>query len=356
MIRIMSFKWVVTLIVLLASCRPAPAINLPAATPALPTPTYLDLLSPTATPLSIPTNGDFELNGDIAQRAAEGKPLVIRVSYHDISNEFAPFIRRGVVRAVEDFKANVDLIGPVGPNAAVQIGELEQLLEIGVDGLAISSVNSEELAPIINRYLEQGIPVVTFNSDNPVSNRLAFVGQNLEESGYQAAKILADAMEGQGRVMITTIDAKADWSILREAGAHRALAEYPTIEVMPTTHTGTEPLEIYMSIEEAMRQHQDINGILGLDCCSFPPAGEYVKRNQLIGPVKIVGFDELPLTLDLIESGVILASISQDPERQSYEAVRMLIQFINGDVDSLIDIDTGIAVIKADNVRDFVSK
>jgi hypothetical protein len=123
------------------------------------------LILPSPTPIPLPTEGKFRLSPTIAQRAAEGKPLVIRLSYHDISNEFAPFIRRGVVRSVEDFKANVELIGPVGPDANVQIAELERLLEVGVDGLAISPVNSEALAPIIDRYLEQGIPVVTFNTD-----------------------------------------------------------------------------------------------------------------------------------------------------------------------------------------------
>jgi simple sugar transport system substrate-binding protein len=312
--------------------------------------------SPTPTTIVIPSNGRFHLNPHIAQRAAEGKPLVIRVSYHDISNEFAPFIRRGVVRAVEDFRANVELIGPVSPDAEVQIAELEQLLEIGVDGLAISPVNSELLTPIINRYLAQGIPVVTFNTDNPDSGRLAFIGQNLEESGYRAAKLLADALEGNGHVLIVTMDPQAEWSILREAGARRAFAEYPGISITQTVHAGTEPLEIYTSIEKALQAHPETTGILSLDCCSGPPAGEYIKRNGQMGLVKIVAFDELPRTLELIGEGVILASISQNPERQSYEAVQMLSTFISGKVTNMGNVDTGIIIITANNVSDFASK
>lgn len=346
--------FVALLVMILSACGPAmgsEAVLMPVVTPR-PTP----LILPSPTPVLLPIDGNFQLSAAIAQRAAEGKPLVIRVSYHDISNEFAPFIRRGVVRAVEDFKANVELIGPVGPEAAVQIAELERLLEVGVDGLAISPVNSEALSPIINRYLEQGIPVVTFNSDNPASNRLAFAGQNLEESGYEAAKLLAEALDGRGKVLITTVDPNAQWSISREAGARRALAEYPGLELVQVVDTGTEPLEIYTSIEAAMQAEPGVSGMLSLDCCSAPPAGEYVKRNGLIGAVKVVGFDELPRTLELIEEGAIVASISQDPERQSYEAVRMLVEFINGDVASLTDIDTGIAVITATNANKFASK
>ena len=71
--------------------------------------------------------------------------------------------------------------------------------------------------------LEQGIPVVTYNTDNPDSNRLAFAGQDLEQSGYEAAKVLADLIGGEGDVIITTLDAAAQWSIDRETGAQARL-------------------------------------------------------------------------------------------------------------------------------------
>lgn len=340
--------------VILSAC--ATAVGPEAGSPPTVTPRPTQFVLPSPTPVRLPTDGAFQLSPDIALRAAEEKPLVIRVSYHDISNEFAPFIRRGVVRAVEDFKANVEMIGPVGPDAEVQIAELERLLEVGIDGLAISPVNSQALAPIINRYLERGIPVVTFNTDNPATERLAFVGQDLEKSGYEAAKLLAEAQAGRGQVIMTSVDPNAQWSISREAGARRAFAEYPNIDLVQLVDTGTEPLEIYTSIEKAMQTNQIVAGILSLDCCSVSPAGEYVKRNGLTETVKVVGFDELPRTLELVKEGAIVASISQDPERQSYEAVQMLINFINGEVTSLTDVDTGIAIIKSHNVNEFASQ
>lgn len=310
----------------------------------------------TPTLANLPTAGQFRLNPQIAQRAASGKPLVIRVSYHDISNEFAPFIRRGVVHAVEDFGANVELIGPVGPDAQVQIAELERLLEVGVDGLAISPVNSADLTPIINRYLQQGIPVVTYNTDNPESQRLAFIGQDLEKSGYEAAQLLAKFLGGRGDVIITTLDPNAQWSISREAGAHRAFAQYPDIRVLQRVTTGTEPQDIYNSIERVMQANKTIKGILSIECCSTPVAGEYIKRNRLMGQVTVVGFDELPQTLQLIKAGAVAASISQDPERQSFEAVRMLIDFINGKVSKPENVNTGITIVNSSNADEFANK
>lgn len=294
----------------------------------------------------------FTLAPEIAERVASGEPLRIYVSYHDVSNEFAPFLRAGVEKAASELGVDAQFVGPVGADAEQQIAELENLVESGVDGLAISSVSTDALAPIINRLLEQGIPVVTYNTDNPDSNRLAFAGQDLEQSGYEAAKVLAELIEGQGEVIITTLDAAAQWSIDRETGARRAFAEYPDITVLTTVNTGTEPQEIYAAIENAMLANPSTTAVLSLECCSTPAAGEYVKRNGLQSDVTVVGFDELPATLELIRDGFIAASISQAPDKQGYEAVRMLVDFLNGE--ELTDVDTGVGVINLENLDQYL--
>ena len=294
----------------------------------------------------------FVLADRIKQKVANGETLVIRVSYHDVSNEFAPFIRAGVEAAAAEFGHDIQMVGPVGPEADEQVAELETLIEAGVDGLAISSVSTDALAPIIDRALAEGIPVVTFNTDNPESGRLAFVGQDLVQSGREAGKLMGEVMGGQGKVIITTLDAAAQWSIDRETGAREALAEFPGIEVVATVNTGTEPQQIYASIENAMLANPDVTGILSLECCSVSPAGDYVKRNGLAGQVKVVGFDLLPSTLEHIKNGVVQATIGQAPERQGYEAVRLLLEVLNGNIIS--DVDTGVEIVNSDNIDQYL--
>lgn len=329
-----------------APVAPAPAPAAAAATEAPATE------APAATAAEPAAAGAFVLADRIAAKVAAGEPLKLRVSYHDISNDFAPFMKKGVEKAAADFGVDVQMVGPVGADADAQIAELETLVESGVDGLAISSVSTGALAPIINRLLEQGIPVVAYNTDNPDSNRLAFAGQDLITSGTEAAKVLAELMGGKGDVIITTLDAAAQWSIDRESGARTGFAEYPDINVLQTVNTGTEPQEGYAAVENAMLANPSVTGILSLECCSTPWAGEYVKRNDLGGKVTVVGFDELATTLALIDEGFVQASLSQAPERQTYEAVRMLLDVINGKPVS--DVDTGIAVINKDNFKDFM--
>ena len=53
-----------------------------------------------------------------------------------------------------------------------------------------------------------------------------------------------------------------------------------------------------------------------------------------------------------MDEGVIAASLSQAPERQSYEAVRLLLDALNGKPVS--DVDTGIAIIDQSNLSDYM--
>jgi simple sugar transport system substrate-binding protein len=334
---------------ILAACAPATPTQAPQATSA-PQPTQP---AATAAPTEAPAGSTgFTPNATIADHVKSGQKLVIRVSYHDVSNEFAPQIKAGVEQAAKDLGVDAVMVGPVGAKAEDQIAELESLMEKGVDGLAISSVSTDALAPIIDKALGQGIPVVTFNTDNPSSKRLAFVGQDLVNSGRIAGDLMAKALNNKGKVIITTLDAAAQWSLDREKGAREALGKYPDIQVVQTVNTGTEPQGIYSNIENAMLANPDVNGILSLECCSVSPAGEYVKRNNLKDQVKVVGFDLLPSTLQLIKDGYVVSTIDQDPFTQGYKAVELLVNILKGQ--TIQNVDTGARVVDASNVDQFL--
>jgi simple sugar transport system substrate-binding protein len=296
---------------------------------------------------------DFKLAERIKAKIDAGQPLDIYVSYHDVSNEFAPFMKAGVEKAAKEDKANAQFIGPVGADADAQISEIETLMG-KMDGLAISSVSTDALAPVIDRVLAAGIPVVTFNTDNPDSKRLAFAGQDLVQSGVEAGKLMIKVLDGKGKVMITTIDAAAQWSLDREKGAREGLKQASGIEVVNTLNTGTDPQKIYSAIENAMLADPSITGILSLECCSTPAAGTWVERNSKADTVKVVGFDLLDQTVELVGSGNVQATIDQAPEKQGFAAVDLLVKFLAGQ--TIDNVDTGVGVYTKENIAEVAKK
>src|SRR5262249_58005629 len=79
---------------------------------------------------------------------------------------------------------------------------LESAITQRVDGIAISSLNGDFLTETINKAIDAGIPVVTWDSDAPKSKRYAFYGVD----DYASGKIMGDEaiklLGGKGKVAI----------------------------------------------------------------------------------------------------------------------------------------------------------
>jgi len=293
---------------------------------------------------------DFQLAQSIKDRAAKKEKPTFVVSYHDPALSVAVPMRKGVELAAKELDVNALFTGPVGGGAEKQVAELENWITKGVDGLAVSSSSTDALAPVINKALAAGIPVVTFNTDNPDSKRLTFVGQDLVYSGVVMGDTLVKEMGEKGKVLIFTVDAAAQWSKDRENGARQSLAKHPGIAIGSVINTSNEPQQIYSSIENAMLANPDTTGIISLDCCSFPAIGQYLERNGMAGKIPVVGSDLLPQTREEIISGSLTATITQNPQRQGHDAVLVLEKIYAEGTMPPAHTDTGVEVIDKTNV------
>ena len=99
-------------------------------------------------------------------------------------------VQAGIQRAVDELRASggeVLFRGLKGLDNELVLESIEDLVSQGVQGLALSPNNTPEMRQCINALYEQGIPVVTLNSDVRGSRRLCFVGQDSYRAGQTAA-------------------------------------------------------------------------------------------------------------------------------------------------------------------------
>ena len=100
-------------------------------------------------------------------------------------------------------RGNIDVIWRA-PESADQLRQkeiLESFITQKVDGIAISCLNGDFLTDTINRAIDAGIPVTTWDADAPKSKRLAFYGVDDLAAGRILAEQAVDAArrKGQGR-------------------------------------------------------------------------------------------------------------------------------------------------------------
>ena len=293
----------------------------------------------------------FQLADYIQKRIDDGEELRVKLSYHDPSLAFATPITAGMERAGEEFGVDVQLIGPTGGDAAKQVAELQTAIQQkSVDGLAVSSASSDALKPVIEQAYNAGIPIISFNTDNPDSQQMGFVGQDLKASGQAQAEELVSVLgeEATGKVVVFSLDTGAGWSHDRFGGFEEGLSG-TDLEIVGPVNVGNEPNAAYNTVESTMAGQSDVVAIAGLDCCSTTAAAQWVEQSGNTGKISMVGFDLLPQTAEFLEKGVVTFTISQNPEEQGYQAVKTLVDFLTEGTE-ITGVDTGAQFITKDNL------
>src|SRR6056297_3583995 len=121
-------------------------------------------------------------------------------------SEFFNWAYKGMVDAASMLgdDIEVELQGPSRWDATQEARAVEQLIAKGVDGIILTAGEANALVPAINRAIEAEIPVITFDSDAPKSNRLSFVGTNNYQAGFVAGEEMSEWLDGTGKVAIST--------------------------------------------------------------------------------------------------------------------------------------------------------
>ena len=93
----------------------------------------------------------------------------------------------------------VEWLGSMQSDSNEQEVIVESLIRRRVDGIVISCIDPEKMKPIINKAINTGIKVATFDSDSPESNRLFYCGTNNYAAGEACGKALIKAIKAKGK-------------------------------------------------------------------------------------------------------------------------------------------------------------
>ena len=138
--------------------------------------------------------------------AAQKKKLRIGVVLFGPENPFFQQVLEGITRKAEELAAYdcTVLIRRVVFDAGAQLSAIDELMDLGIHGLVITPYNDPLIIEKINRLQEQGIPVITSNTDIQGSSRLAYVGSNYYEGGRTAGGLMRLVTEGKANLGIIT--------------------------------------------------------------------------------------------------------------------------------------------------------
>ena len=252
-------------------------------------------------------------------------------------------------------KIEVQRFAPVKSDAVEQAQIIESLIERKVDGIAISVNDADALQPTIDKAIDAGIPVVTFDSDAPKSKRLSYYGSNNYGSGRMMGENLVKYMGKKGKIAILMGTPGAPNLEERKSGLLEYLKDYPDIKVVATEFCYDDVNKGVSVMEAIMQANHDLTGwVLPGSWAIFTPApGPFSAKKP--GDLTVVAFDALPEELEYVRQNYVQVLLGQKLWGWGYESVRSLIAIKEGKAPQKV-IDSGLDVVTKENVEEYAQK
>jgi ribose transport system substrate-binding protein len=246
-------------------------------------------------------------------------------------------------------------------NHAVTV--LEQVIAKNPAGIAVTCLDGDAYIDPINAAISKGIPVVTFDSDAPLSKRYTYLGTGNENAGAQAAAYMANLLAHKGDLAIVSIP-----GILAQEQRSNGFQNYikayePNMRIVQVANGEADQTKAAAATAAILQTNPNIAGIYTTNAQSGIGVATAVEEAGKKGQINIISFDTDKGTLDAIKDGTISASVVQGTGQMGFWAFQMLyLTSKNQVVDDWQSkglsplpsvVDTGVSFATKDNAASF---
>ena len=243
-----------------------------------------------------------------------------------------------------------------------EVTVLQQVIAKKPAGILLTSINAQALQPVINQAIKQGIPVISFDSDSPNSNRYAYLGTSNQEAGSIAAKYLGKQLNGKGQVAVVTTPGELNLDQRAQGFEAEMKTDFPGIQVVGVENGNSDQIKTAQVTSTLLQKYPKLSGIFATEADEGTGVATAVKEAHLTGKVKIVSFDTDKATLQQVKAGEISATIAQgtwnmgfwglmDAFMVHHDLLHPVSDWKTANVDPVPpSVDTGVTVITKQNV------
>ena len=265
-------------------------------------------------------------------------------------------VKAGAEKAGQD--KGVEIVWKAPPtegDAGSQIGIVEDLVAQGVSGICLAPVDENVLIDPVQAAAQKKIPVLIFDSalkGQVGKDFISLVATDNRKAGDIAGEELARTLGNKGKVVLLRYMVGHASTTDRETGFLDAMARHPDIQIIQKEHyAGDTADKAQTASMEMADQLKQADGVFAPNESSTEGMLNALTSLGLVGKIKFVGFDATPALIEGLEKDQIQALVTQDPQKMGYEAVSVMVDFINGKKAPEVE-DTGSALVTKQNLND----
>lgn len=279
--------------------------------------------------------------GLTAEKSDQRYVMVVPISGHP----FWVNIRNGASDAAKQLGVKFEFTGPVEFDAKGQQQQIEQIAVTKPSAFLVGAYDPTA-TDTINRVSDQGIPVVTFDSDAPNSKRISFIGPNHYQVGFLYGAKIVDLLQQKGlksgRIgLITAIDQTNLQDRIKGLQAYLA-AKAPDYKVIDTEDNRGDDQQNADRAKAMMTAHPDINAIVVINGAGSG-MGTAIRELGLTDKVVVLTSDVFDPILCGILSGEIQATSAVNTYLEGFLSLEFAYNYVNGNLDNVPGASVGVS-------------
>lgn len=277
------------------------------------------------------------------------KPKIVLIS-HIKTNPYWLSIKEGAERAARERGAVIEFLGPTTASTDEGLKLFEMAESAKVSGIITYVQEEGKYTKSINSAMVKGIPVVTIDSDEENSNRLAYVGTDNILAGQAAGKETVKQVGSIGNVAIVMGGKDAKNQKERVEGFKNYITANSNLKIVDVDSSDAMLLEAEIITRKILNRNDKIDALFCTSALDGIGAAKAVRDLNKKGSVKIICFDDLEETIKNIKSGLVAATIVQKSDEMGYRAVNSIMDKVQGKTANYSKSLTDVVVVNYSNV------
>jgi ribose transport system substrate-binding protein len=262
-----------------------------------------------------------------ASGAADKKSLVFVVNG---ASDFWKIAEAGVKKAQGELpNYTMSVKYPEQAAAAVQQRVLEDLVAAGTAAIMVSAVDPKNQTDGLKKISAQ-VPLFTTDSDAAQSGRIAYIGSSNVKLGEDAGKLMLKALPNGGKCIGFVGLLGADNAKERIQRVKDTI-KGSKVELIDVRGDEIDQGRAKRNVEDALAATPDVACLVGFYSYNTPRIYEVLKEAGKLNQIKVIGFDEDPITLGGVKEGSIVGTVVQQPFEWGYQGMKLMAKVIEGD-------------------------
>lgn len=293
---------------------------------------------------------------------AQDKKLTIALIPGLTTDGFYITMRKGAQAAADALGVELVFQGAPEFNPVVQVPVLDAIIARAPDAILIAPTDTTQLVEPLRKANEAGIPVITVDTfigtgkyqtgAGDADFPLSYIASDNVLGGRIAARALANAIGGEGKVFVSNVNPGISTTDQREEGFKLEMSEnFPKIEVLETQFNKNDANNAASQLQAVFARNADLNGVFGANLFSALGSANGVQQAGQSGTIKVVAFDAPVSIVDNINSGLVDVAIAQHPAEIGYYGVVSAFAHLTGQ-SIPVSIGTGFTIMDKANIAD----